>query len=348
MTVSVTILVECVLTLITPPAAHRHQSATLLSLLDTHQFIRYEPAKGQWYACEARGQDQAVLTLFCQALTLAQCEAVIDGLRDFLCVGGLSAHPLSGRYGETVVRAPVLYKQRDGLPERCSQLASALGVELGVQDQQPALAQPGVLVMDMDSTVIKIECIDEIAKLAGVGEQVSRVTEMAMRGELDFAQSLISRVACLKGVKQAQLAEIRDQIPLMPGISVLTEILKLHGWRIALASGGFTYFASYLQTRLGLDRAYANELEVADGTLTGKVTGDIVDADTKAAVVSALAEEYQVAPGQTVALGDGANDLVMMSQAGLGVACHGKPVVNEKADVAIRFSGLHGLLYFLR
>lgn len=317
-------------------------------MLDVHHTVRFEPADGQWYACDASGQDQAVLTLFCQSLTLAQCEAVIDGLNDHLCVGGLSVHPLSGRYGETVVRAPVLYKQRQGLAARCSQLSTALGVELGVQDTQPALAQPGVLVMDMDSTVIQIECIDEIAKLAGLGEQVSQVTEKAMRGELDFAQSLISRVACLQGVEQAQLAQIRDQIPLMPGISVLLEELKRYGWRIALASGGFTFFANYLQSRLGLDRAYANELEVVDGTLTGKVAGDIVDADTKAAVVSDMAEEYQVARGQTVALGDGANDLVMMRQAGLGVACHGKPVVNEKADVAIRFSGLHGLLYFLR
>lgn len=202
--------------------------------------------------------------------------------------------------------------------------------------------------MDMDSTVIQIECIDEIAKLAGRGDEVSAVTAKAMRGELAFSESLINRVGCLQGVPVAQLAQIRDAIPLMPGIMTLINELKVHGWKIAIASGGFTYFADHLMQRLGLDAAFSNELDIAEGVLTGKVNGDIVDAAVKAQTVEALAAQWHIPMSQTIAMGDGANDLLMMDKAALGVACHAKPLVREKADTAIRFGGLHYLLYLLR
>lgn len=327
----------------------KHDASAFSRLLTTHNAIIYDIKSKSWSESDPASFDQAVLTCFSQALTLTQCESVIRELEGFLCVGAVSLHPLSGKFGETVVRAPVLFKQEEGLAEALSALSAKYHVEIGVQRSQPSLSTPGLLVMDMDSTVIQIECIDEIAKLAGLGDEVAAVTAKAMRGELAFSESLISRVACLEGVPVGQLQQIRDSIPLMPGLQMLVETLKSQGWKLALASGGFTYFADYLKDRLGLHEARANVLDVdkQNHTLTGKVNGDIVDADIKAQTVKALAEKYQLAEGQTVAMGDGANDLVMMKEAGLGIACHAKPVVNEKADVSIRFSGLHAMLYYL-
>ena len=220
-------------------------------------------------------------------------------------------------------------------------------VDLFCQAQQPCLHAGGVMVMDMDSTVIQIECIDEIAKLAGRGDEVSEVTELAMQGKLDFAQSLIQRVACLKGVPVTQLQHIRDSIPLMPGISPLVNTLQAHGWHIAIASGGFTYFADYVAARLGLVEAVANELEIVDGVLTGKVVGNISDAQTKEDTLKRLAGQFDVAMTQTIALGDGANDLVMMRDAGLGMAFHAKPLVQAQAHCAIRYHGLNATLFAL-
>ncbi|WP_414827972.1 phosphoserine phosphatase SerB [Alteromonas sp. H39] len=331
------------------PESAKHEAPAFARLFQTHNAITFDLKTRTWSQSEPATFDQAILTWFGQALTLAHCEAVVSELEHFVCVGAISLHPLSGQFGETVVRAPVLFKQESGLAEALSSLSAKYHIEVGVQRAQPSLSTPGLLVMDMDSTVIDIECIDEIAKLAGLGDEVAAVTAKAMRGELAFSESLISRVACLEGVAVAQLQQIRDSIPLMPGIQLLVATLKSHGWTLGLASGGFTYFADYLKGRLGLDEARANILEVdaQNQTLTGKVTGDIVDAEVKAQTVKSLAQQYQIATGQSVAMGDGANDLVMMGEAALGIACHAKPVVNEQADVAIRFSGLHTMLYYL-
>ena len=233
------------------------------------------------------------------------------------------------------------------VPALVASLSARYHVDLGVQDVQPSLNEPGLLVMDMDSTLIDIECNDEIAKLAGVGEQVAAVTEQAMRGEIAFNDSLNHRVACLDGVPEQQLQQIRDSLPIMPGVQLLIAILKQHNWKLAIASGGFTYFANHLKARLDLDEAVSNTLVIEQGILTGEVSGEIVNAEVKARTVKALAERWGVPSAQTVAMGDGANDLVMMAESALGVACHGKPVVNEKADVAIRLGSLHCLLYFL-
>ena len=214
-------------------------------------------------------------------------------------------------------------------------------------ENAPKLATPGVLLMDMDSTAIKIECIDELAKLAGVGEQVAEVTELAMQGKLDFTQSLHSRVATLKDAPISILDTVKASLPLMEGLETLVKALKQHNWRVAVASGGFTYFADHLKSLLNLDSAKANQLEIIDGKLTGKVLGDIVDANAKAKNLLALAKEYDIADSQTVAMGDGANDLVMMNAAALGVAYHAKQVVVDKADVGINHNGLDILLHWL-
>ncbi len=220
-------------------------------------------------------------------------------------------------------------------------------IEAVIMLNAPCLSKPGLLVMDMDSTAIKIECIDEIAILAGVGEQVSAVTELAMQGELDFAQSLHQRVATLQNSPEQILIDVIKHIPLMEGLETLVTELQKHQWRIAIASGGFTYFANHLKTLLSLDDVFANQLEIIDGHLTGKVLGDIVDAQVKADTLCLLADKYQIDKNQTIAMGDGANDLVMMKAASLGVAFHAKPIVLSKADTYIHFKGLDCLLHWL-
>jgi phosphoserine phosphatase len=221
-------------------------------------------------------------------------------------------------------------------------------IEAALLTQVPTLNEPGLLVMDMDSTTIEIECIDEIAKLAGVGEEVAEVTERAMLGELDFAQSLHQRVATLADSPETILSDVAKNIPLMAGLKPLIKALKKHDWRIAIASGGFTYFADHLKDTLNLDAAFANTLEIIDGKLTGKVLGDVVDAQVKADSLAILSKEYQIPKNQTVAMGDGANDLVMMAAASFGVAFHAKPVVLAQADSSINVQGLDCLLHWLR
>lgn len=212
----------------------------------------------------------------------------------------------------------------------------------------PRLSESGLLVMDMDSTTIKIECIDEIAALTGVGEQVAAVTELAMQGQLDFAQSLHQRVATLANAPEQILADVAKNLPLMNGLTTLIKELKQHNWRIAIASGGFTYFSEHLKTQLNLDDTFANNLEIIDGKLTGKVLGNVVDAQAKADTIKHLQHKYSIAAAQTVAMGDGANDLLMMAQAHLGVAFHAKPIVLAKADTCIHFAGLDLLLHWLK
>jgi len=225
--------------------------------------------------------------------------------------------------------------------------ALANKIEAALLTQAPKLAVPGLLVMDMDSTTIEIECIDEIAKLAGVGEEVAEVTERAMLGELDFAQSLHQRVATLAESPESILSDVAKNIPLMAGLKPLIVELKKHHWRIAIASGGFTYFADHLKETLNLDAAFANTLEIIDGKLTGKVLGSVVDAQVKADSLAILSKEYQIPANQTVAMGDGANDLVMMAAASFGVAFHAKPIVLAQADSSINEQGLDCLLHWL-
>ncbi|GAA5140707.1 phosphoserine phosphatase SerB [Thalassotalea piscium] len=219
--------------------------------------------------------------------------------------------------------------------------------EAAIINAAPKLSLPGLLVMDMDSTTIKIECIDEIAVLAGVGEQVAAVTELAMQGELDFAQSLHQRVATLANAPESIIAEVAKSLPLMEGLETLISALKQHNWRVGIASGGFTYFADHLQQLLALDDVSANVLEINNGLLTGKVLGKVIDAQAKADYLNALQQKYQLNPSQTVAMGDGANDLIMMNAASLGVAFHAKPIVLKQADCSINYHGLDYLLHWL-
>ncbi|HHV6293638.1 TPA: phosphoserine phosphatase [Haemophilus influenzae] len=220
-------------------------------------------------------------------------------------------------------------------------------VDIAKLDFSPKLSQAGLLVMDMDSTAIQIECIDEIAKLAGVGELVSAITESAMRGELDFEQSLRCRVGTLKGAPESILQQVRENLPLMSGLVETIQTLQKYGWKTAIASGGFTYFADYLKALLQLDFAASNQFDIEDGKLTGLVKGDVVDAQYKAKTLQHLLEEYRIDSQYSIAIGDGANDLAMMNVAGLGVAFHAKPKVQQQAQIVVNFADLTALLCLL-
>ena len=226
-------------------------------------------------------------------------------------------------------------------------LAHNLQLDIAKLDFDAKLSEKGLLVMDMDSTAIQIECIDEIAKLAGTGELVSAITESAMRGELDFEQSLRRRVGTLKGAPENILQQVREKLPLMPGLIETIKTLQQHGWKTAIASGGFTYFADYLKSLLNLDFAASNQFEIIDGTLTGNVKGSVVDAQYKANTLEKLAEEYNIPRKNILAIGDGANDLAMMKVAGLGVAFHAKPKVQQQAQIVVNFADLTALLCLL-
>lgn len=208
----------------------------------------------------------------------------------------------------------------------------------------PKLRSPGLLMMDMDSTAIQIECIDEIARLAGVGDEVAEVTERAMQGELDFSESLKARVGLLAGADAAILQQVLDTLPLMSGLTSLVRKLQAMDWHVAIASGGFTFYANHLKDSLRLIAVYANQLEIKDGKLTGKVKGPVVDAKYKAQALVKLAEFLNIPLEQTVAIGDGANDLKMLKKAGLGIAFHAKPKVYARAKVAIRHADLMGVM----
>ena len=203
----------------------------------------------------------------------------------------------------------------------------------------------GLCVMDMDSTLINIECIDEIADLMGIKPQVSAITESSMRGELDFAQSLKARVALLKGLPETALQQVIDErLQVNPGAVEWIAACKLHNIKTMVVSGGFKLFANHVKTMLGLDYAVANTFEIIDGKLTGNILGDIVDAERKAQELIKLRDSLGLSAGQTIAIGDGANDLKMMAVATVGVAYHAKAIVQNQATYAINYSGLDGVI----
>ena len=213
---------------------------------------------------------------------------------------------------------------------------------------QRELSEFKLVAMDMDSTLITIECIDEIADMQGLKPQVAAITEAAMRGELDFAASLTQRVALLEGLDASALQRVYDErLKLSPGAETMLAAVQKAGLKTLLVSGGFTFFTERLKQRLGLDYTHANALEIVDGKLTGKVLGGIVDAEEKQRTVERVCAEMGIAPSQAIVMGDGANDLKMMGIAGLSVAFRAKPVVRSQADVALNFVGLDGILNIL-
>jgi phosphoserine phosphatase len=222
-----------------------------------------------------------------------------------------------------------------------------LNVDISFQEDNMYRRNRRLVCFDMDSTLIQTEVIDELAELAGVGEEVRAITESAMNGEIDFSESFKKRMALLEGLSEEVLQNVAINLPITKGAHRLMKALKYYGYKTAILSGGFTYFGEYLQKELGIDYVYANQLEIKDGKLTGNYLGEIVDGQKKAEYLKAIAEKEGIHINQTIAVGDGANDLPMLNLAGLGIAFHAKPKVKESASTSISSLGLDGVLYLL-
>ena len=238
-------------------------------------------------------------------------------------------------------------KSLNRLKERVIAKSHELNIDLALQKMEAYRKNKRLVFFDMDSTLIDMEIIDEMAQRAGVFKEVSRITEKARRGDLDFEEALIQRVALLKGLKVEALEKIRDEMKISEGADDLVTTLKQLGYKLGLVSGGFHYFADHLKEKLGLDFAYANELEIKNGALTGRVLGDIIDNTYKAKIVNMVSSEQGVLLDQTVAIGDGANDILMLGQAGLGIAYNAKWKVERVANMSVGRARLRNILYIL-
>ena len=247
---------------------------------------------------------------------------------------------------EFSVRGSLTDEERAAMQERFMNL-SELGLDVSFQRDDIYRRSRRLICFDMDSTLIETEVIDELADRAGVGAEVREITERAMRGEIDFHESFTQRVALLRGLDVAVMEEIARSLPITEGLERMMTILKRVGYKTAILSGGFTYFGNYLRQRYGFDYVYANELEVENGRLTGRYAGEIVDGRRKAELLRLLCQFEEINLAQAVAVGDGANDLPMLSLAGLGIAFHAKPKVKATARQSISTIGLDGILYFL-
>ena len=320
--------------------------------------IRFYPVPVEEYEgwVNMQGKDRYILTLLGRKLSAKQITAVTHILAgQELNIDAIKR--LTGRQpldeSKLGVRACIEFslrgtpRDREAMQHELMKLSSELEVDFSFQRDNMYRRMRRLICFDMDSTLIQTECIDELAEKAGVGEQVRAITESAMRGEIDFKESFAKRVALLKGLDISVMKEIAENMPITEGVERLMFVLKRYGYKIAILSGGFTYFGEYLQKKFGIDYVYANELEVEDGKLTGRYLGDVVDGKRKAELLRLIAQVEKVDIAQTIAVGDGANDLPMLSLAGLGIAFHAKPKVKENAQQSINTIGLDGVLYFL-
>ena len=320
--------------------------------------IRFYPVPVEEYEewVSMQGKDRYILTILGRKLSAKQITAVTHILAgQALNIDAIKR--LTGRQpldeSKAGVRACIEFslrgtpRDRDEMQRDLMKLSSELEVDFSFQRDNMYRRMRRLICFDMDSTLIQTECIDELAERAGVGEQVRAITESAMRGEIDFKESFTQRVALLKGLDVSVMKEIAETMPITEGVERLMFVLKRYGYKIAILSGGFTFFGEYLQKKFGIDYVYANELEVENGKLTGRYLGDVVDGKRKAELLRLIAQVEKVDIAQTIAVGDGANDLPMLSLAGLGIAFHAKPKVKENAQQSINTIGLDGVLYFL-
>lgn len=353
-TLSIGILVEV------PDDDHRREVVGALTVYGQEKGLRarFSDVTPQSYASwvNAQGRARFIVTLLARKITANQLGLVTAAVhRHGLNIDSINR--LSGRIplGELprLSKACVEFSLRGPLADEPAfrkdlmETASQLEVDLAFQRDNMYRRNRRLVAFDMDSTLIEAEVIDELAKAAGVGEQVSAITERAMRGELDFASSFRERLALLEGLDEQALEHIAGTLKVTEGAEHLIDTLKSLGYKTAILSGGFTYFARFLQQRLGIDYVYANELDIVDGKLTGKVVGDIVDGDRKALLLKELAVREGLQLEQVIAVGDGANDLPMLSAAGLGIAFRAKPVVQQSAEQSISTLGLDAILYLL-
>lgn len=308
----------------------------------------------QWV--QGQGKPRHIITLLARIITaehIAAVTAIVSGNHlNIDHVERLSGRvPLSNVQQQT--KSCVEFSVRGSVADSVAfksqlmSLASRFDIDIAFQEDNMFRRNRRLVAFDMDSTLIEAEVIDELAKAAGVGDQVAAITEQAMNGELDFSESFTARLALLKGLDESVLQTVAENLPVTEGAEKLVSTLKRLGYKTAILSGGFDYFGRYLQNMLGIDHVYANELEIVDGKLTGRVSGTIVDGARKAELLRQIARQEQISLEQVIAVGDGANDLPMLGIAGLGIAFRAKPIVQESAKQAISTLGLDGILYLL-
>lgn len=330
-------------------------------LFKSHEWdlqVRFTPVDLDEYErwVGAQGQPRHIMTLIGSRLTARH----LEGLGDVATRHGLNIDNITRLSGRVSLREAQVEPRScvelslRGTPDDASalrgdllDLAQELDVDIAFQVDDVYRRNRRLVAFDMDSTLIQTEVIDELAAAAGVGDQVAEITEAAMNGELDFSESLERRVAALAGLDEGVLQEVAARLPITPGAERLIATLRSLDYRTAILSGGFTYFGRHLQQRLGIDYVFANELEIVDGKLTGRVSGPIVDGARKAALLEELAARENLRLEQTIAVGDGANDLPMLDAAGLGIAFHAKPKVRASAKQVISNLGLDGILYLI-
>ena len=323
--------------------------------------IGFEPVTDEDYEAWAgrQGKNRYILTVIGRSLSAEQIHAATE----VISAHGLNIDAikrLTGRmsimHPEKNVRACVEFsvrgflsaEDRQSLQKELMNLSAESGMDFSFQKDDMYRRMRRLICFDMDSTLIQAECIDELARRHGVYDKVAAITERAMRGEIDFKESFTERVALLKGLDISVMQDIAEHLPMTEGADRLMSVLKTCGYKIAILSGGFTFFGEYLQKRYGIDYVYANELEVGeDGKLTGRYVGEVVDGRRKADLLRLIAMTEKVNIAQTIAVGDGANDLPMLNEAGLGIAFHAKPRVKESAGQSLSTIGLDGVLYFL-
>ena len=320
--------------------------------------IRFNPiteeAYNQWVSMQ--GKNRYIITILGRKLTARQIAGVTRivadqdmNIDDIKRLTGRIPLDENARTPKASVEFSVRGTPRDKEQMKADfmKLSAEQEMDISFQEESMYRRMRRLICFDMDSTLIETEVIDELAIRAGVGDQVKAITEAAMRGEIDFCESFRQRCALLKGLDVSVMQEIAENLPITEGVDRLMRILKKVGFRIAILSGGFTYFGNYLKQKYNIDYVYANELEVENGKLTGRHVGDIVDGKRKAELLRLIAQVENVDIRQTVAVGDGANDLPMISIAGLGIAFHAKPKVKATAKQSISTIGLDGILYFL-
>ena len=320
--------------------------------------VRYTPLSEEAYAAWVgrQEQDRYVVTLLARELNarhisrvtalLAERQLNIDNILRLSERPDMTL-PADKRHScvEFSVRGAI--PDREALQSKLMEVSREEGIDISFQNDDMFRRNRRLICVDMDSTFIQTEVIDELAMRAGVGDEVKAITLSAMRGEIDFKESFRRRVALLKGLDASVRQDIIDHLPITEGADKLFRILKKCGFKIAILSGGFMFVGRYLQERFGVDYVYANELEVEDGKFTGRYIGDVVDARRKAELLELIAQVEHIDLAQVIAVGDGANDLNMLAKAGLGIAFHAKPKVQESAQQSISTVGLDGILYFL-
>ncbi len=321
--------------------------------------LRFTPIPEEDYKdwVSQQGKNRLIITVVAKKITAEMLSALTnETAKEGLNIDNIRR--LTGRIPlEQEERAPMASiefsmrgnpKNIDKLKENIIKVSSDMNFDISMQTESMFRRMRRIICFDMDSTLIQTEVIDELAMRAGVGDKVKEITEKAMRGELDFRESFIQRVSLLEGLDVSVMQDIAENLPMTEGIEKLMKVLKFMGYKTAILSGGFTFFGNYLQKKFGFDYVYANQLEIdQNGKLTGKHLGDIVDAKRKAELLKLIAQVEKVHPQQTVAVGDGANDLLMLREAGLGIAFHAKPKVKATAKHNLSFVGLDGILYFL-